>query len=79
MDSIGVLKSDLNPVSFHQHSRFQRVTTFVFCNIPALFRAAESWSFVFIYIRAWFLHFLKLLQTSLSLARTTCCPLQSSV
>ena len=35
MDSIGVLKSDLNPVSFHQHSRFQRVTTFVFYNIPA--------------------------------------------
>jgi hypothetical protein len=49
---------------FHQHSRFQRVTTFVFCNIPASPRVGESRSFVFIDIRAWFLQFLKSLGSS---------------
>jgi hypothetical protein len=47
--------------SFQQHSRFQRLTTFVFYNIPGSHRAAESWSFVFIDIPASFPQFLKLL------------------
>jgi len=50
-----------NYLSFQQHSRFRRVTTFVFYNIPALPWAAEAWSFVFIDIPALVLHFLKLL------------------
>jgi hypothetical protein len=50
-----------NHLSFQQHSRFQRVTTCFFYNIPALVWAAESQSFVFIDIPGLFLHFLKLL------------------
>jgi len=55
--------------SFQQHSRFQRVTTFVFYNIPGLRRVAESRSFVFIDIPESSGHFLKLLLLSLSLWR----------
>jgi len=49
-----------NYLSFQQHSRFRRVSTFVFYNIPAFSQVAESRSFVFIDIPAWFLYFLKL-------------------
>jgi len=49
------------------------------CPEPSLLRAAESRSFVFIYIPALFLHFLRLLQPPPSLTRTTCCPLHLSV
>ena len=68
-----------NYLSFQQHYRFQHVTIFVFYNIPAWARAAVSRSFVFIDIPAPFVHFLKLQQPPLSLTRTTCCPIQSSV
>jgi hypothetical protein len=47
----------LNPVSFQQHSRFQRVTTFVFYNIPALRPPAKSRSFVFNDIPVLFVRF----------------------
>jgi len=50
--------------SFQQLSRFKRVTTFIFYNIPALLLAVEDRSFVFIDIPASFLHFLKLLVLS---------------
>jgi hypothetical protein len=53
-----------NHLSFQQHSRIQRVTTFVFYNIPALSWAAESWSFFFIDIPASFVQFSKLLDFS---------------
>ena len=49
---------------FQQRSRFQRVTIFVFCNIPALPPPLENRPFVFIDIPASFLHFLKLLVSS---------------
>ena len=52
------------PLGRTQHSRLQRVTTFVFCNIPALLWAAEGRSFVFIDIPALVLHFWKLLVLS---------------
>ena len=42
---------------FQQHSRFQRVTTFVFYNVPASAWAAEIRSFVFIDIPALLFHF----------------------
>ena len=48
-------------LSFQEHSRFQRVTTFVLYNIPAFLRPVETRSFVFIDIPAMFIHFLKLL------------------
>jgi hypothetical protein len=54
----------LNPVSFQQPSRFQRVTIFVFYNIPALPTPIGSRPFVFIDIPALFVHFLKLLALS---------------
>jgi hypothetical protein len=44
-------------LSFQQHSRFQRVTIFVFYNIPALSRPGKSRSFVFIDIPASVAHF----------------------
>jgi len=68
-----------NHLSFQQHSRLRGLSTFVFIHIPALLWAAKTRSFVFIDIPAMFLHFLKLLQPPLSLVRTTCCPLRSSV
>ena len=49
---------------FHQHSRFRRVTTFVFYNIPASPQAGERRSFVFIDIPVSFRQFLKLLLLS---------------
>ena len=49
---------------FHQHSRFQHVTTFVFYNIPGLLGVAGSRSFVFIDIPALLGQFLKLLLLS---------------
>ena len=52
------------PLSFQQYSRFPRVTTFVFCNIPALGGGAQGRSFVFNNIPASFVHFLKLLISS---------------
>jgi len=51
-------------LSFQEHSRFQRVTTFVLYNIPAFLRPVETRSFVFIDIPAMFIHFLKLLVSS---------------
>ena len=52
---------------FQQYCRFQRVTTFVFYNIPARPWAAEGRSFVFIDIPASFVHFLRLLVLSFPL------------
>jgi hypothetical protein len=52
---------DTNYLCFQQHSRFQRVTAFVFYNIPGSSLSMEGLSFVFIDIPASFLHFLKLL------------------
>jgi hypothetical protein len=53
-----------NYICFQQHSRFLRITTFVFYNIPAMLRTAEGRSFVFIDIPASVVHFLKLLVLS---------------
>jgi hypothetical protein len=53
-----------NYLSFQQHSSFRRVTTFVFYNIPAFSRVADSRTFVFIDIPALFVHFLKSLASS---------------
>ena len=45
------------PLYFQQHSRFPRVTTFIFYNIPALVGGARCRSFVFNNIPALFVHF----------------------
>jgi hypothetical protein len=60
-------------LSFQQHSRFQRITTFVFYNIPASSGAVEARPFVFIYIPASLLHFQKIILLFLFRERT-CCP-----
>jgi hypothetical protein len=56
------LRHTIYLLCFQQHSRLQRVTTFVFYNIPALLWPAEGRSFVFIDIRASLCQFLKLLR-----------------
>ena len=53
-----------NYLYFQQHSRFQRVSTFIFIDIPASPWAAESRPFVFIDIPASLVHFLKSLVLS---------------
>ena len=53
--------SSYQPLSFQQHSRFQRVTTFVFYNIPASLGGPQVRSFVFNNVPASFPRFLKLL------------------
>ena len=56
----------INNLYFQQHSRFQRVSTFIFIDIPASPWAAESRPFVFIDIPASLCLFLKLLVFLLS-------------
>ena len=63
---------DANRLYFQRHSRFQRVTTFVFYNITALPPPVERRPFVFIDIAASLGHFLKLLVYSFTTSATSC-------
>jgi hypothetical protein len=53
---------DTNYLCFQQHSRHERLTIFVFCNIPAFLPPVENRPFIFTDIPASLLIFLKLLQ-----------------
>jgi hypothetical protein len=48
------LRLAVNMLCFQRHSRSQRISTFVFYNIPALPATFQQWSFVFLHIPASF-------------------------
>jgi hypothetical protein len=69
-----------NCLSFQQHSRLERLSTFVIIDIPASGGSFPEWPFVFNNIRASFVHFLKVATFSLPCPkrhRVPCWPAKS--